>query len=390
METNRPSGKPQSRGGRGRIEKEESFETIKGSSVQEFIPAAHKAIEQQRTTRTKTSNIERVLLSRSAAKYKKADAKKRKNAAKWRGNSLNTDSRISRYKETTSPCKVLIRNIPPSVSFDEMREILTPYDISDKMIWRYVMGKTRMNERPCTTGRMYLDFRSDTAKAVDFIASLNGYAIECTQKDSKRNLEVAYAPSRRLPGDRKRRDTNAEEIFQDQSYLDFIEALNAPAQKPSVDSTSQEVERIEQPIPALVQFLNEKKGRERPRKGNNFDKKKPTTKHFRKHEDSKTKKSKSIKNDTQTVESKDKIEKAKTRKPSRRQESKSDIKANMTTNICLHNGANKTEANVKPLQSAGSKSGTYSKHKDSQSEKTRKKVFAPKSRAATEPQSLLV
>lgn len=248
METNRPSGKPQSRGGRGRIEKEESFETIKGSSVQEFIPAAHKAIEQQRTTRTKTSNIERVLLSRSAAKYKKSDAKKRKNAAKWRGNSLNTDSRISRYKETTSPCKVLIRNIPPSVSFDEMREILTPYDISDKMIWRYVMGKTRMNERPCTTGRMYLDFRSDTAKAVDFIASLNGYAIECTQKglnwknsriayhissfvvDSKRNLEVAYAPSRRLPGDRKRRDTNAEEIFQDQSYLDFIEALNAPAQ----------------------------------------------------------------------------------------------------------------------------------------------------------------
>nr|CCA27694.1 conserved hypothetical protein [Albugo laibachii Nc14] len=382
MEGNRPSGKPQSRGGRGRNDNEDSIDTLKGANAQEFIPAAHKSIDQQRVTRNKA--VEGIFRSKSRASYKKLDVKNRNNASQWRGACVSTDQRISRYKETISPCKVLIRNIPPSVTLEEMRVILAPYNISCNMIWRFVAGKTRMNERPCVTGRMYLDYKGDNVKAAELITSLNGFAIESNQKDSKRTLEVAYAPSRRLPGDRRRRDPKVGEIFNDPAYLEFIEALDAPAQKPSIDSTSQEAELIEQPIPAVVQFLNEKKGRERLRKGNAFEKKRPTTRHFRKSE---TKKSKFTKSDTQNAESKEKTEKPKTRKSSRRQESKSELKSKSAeTNSEID--ANKTEAIVKA--SRNGKTGTHPKHNDNRSEKTRKKIFAPKARPTTEPQSLLV
>ncbi|KAG7382785.1 regulator of nonsense transcription [Phytophthora pseudosyringae] len=165
---------------------------------------------------------------------------------------------------TTVLKKLVVRNIPPTASEQEARELLQAHGVGDEFAWRFVPGRKRSNNRAPTPARLYLDMKKEPERARRLIASLNGLLFYADAKDSAdaQPLDVEFAPFQKIPREKQRKDAKAGTIDRDPEYVAFLEELAKPKDKlPSAEAVVDmaEGETVEKPVAALVKYLNERK-----------------------------------------------------------------------------------------------------------------------------------
>ncbi|CEG50032.1 Nonsense-mediated decay protein Upf3 [Plasmopara halstedii] len=165
---------------------------------------------------------------------------------------------------TTVLKKVVVRNIPPTASESEARELLQAHGVSDELIWRFVPGLKRSKNRPSTPARLYLDMKHEPESARKLIASLHGQFFYPDLKDQGgfQPLDVEFAPFQKIPREKQRKDAKDGMLDRDPEYIAFLEDLAKPKDKlPSVETLMDMVdgETVEKPVAALVKYMNERK-----------------------------------------------------------------------------------------------------------------------------------
>ncbi|KAG2785432.1 hypothetical protein PC129_g17176 [Phytophthora cactorum] len=165
---------------------------------------------------------------------------------------------------TTVLKKLVVRNIPPTASEQEARELLQTHGVGDELIWRFVPGRKRSNNRPPTPARLYVDMKKEPERARKLIASLHGqfFYPETKDKEGAKPLDVEFAPFQKIPREKQRKDAKVGTIDRDPEYIAFLEELAKPKDKlPSAEALVDmaEGETVEKTVAALVKYLNERK-----------------------------------------------------------------------------------------------------------------------------------
>ncbi|DAZ94740.1 TPA: hypothetical protein N0F65_011556 [Lagenidium giganteum] len=197
--------------------------------------------------------------------------------------------------------KVVVRNIPHTISEDDVWQLLATHGVTREYGWRFVAGKVRGNNRQPHLGRLYLDFKKETEQAKQLIAALNGYSeltasvhVLCCVADKSEPLDVDFAPYQKIPREKQRKDAKVGTIERDPEYLAFVEELNKPKEKlPSADvvADNAEGETVEKPVAALVKYFNERKLRDKKGKAiSKYDKSSATRRSRKKEKPAKEKK----------------------------------------------------------------------------------------------------
>ncbi|CAI5721849.1 unnamed protein product [Peronospora effusa] len=161
--------------------------------------------------------------------------------------------------------KLVVRNIPPTTSEEEVREMLKGYGIGHEVIWRFVPGRNRRkNNREPIPARLYLDLKKQPEKIKTLIAALHGqlFCFNVKETTDIKPLEVEFAPFQKIPREKQRKDAKVGTIDRDPEYVAFLNELAKPKDKlpsaePVVDMA--EGETVEKPVAALVKYLNERK-----------------------------------------------------------------------------------------------------------------------------------
>ncbi|ETN03668.1 hypothetical protein PPTG_15892 [Phytophthora nicotianae INRA-310] len=177
--------------------------------------------------------------------------------------AVTTSARPTRAV-TTVLKKLVVRNIPPTASEQEARGLLHSHGVEDELIWRFVPGRKRSNNRPPTPARLYVDMKKEPERARKLIASLHGqfFYPETKDKDGVKPLDVEFAPFQKVPREKQRKDAKVGTIDRDPEYIAFLEELAKPKDKlPSAEALVDiaEGETVEKPVAALVKYLNERK-----------------------------------------------------------------------------------------------------------------------------------
>ncbi|KAG6590988.1 Nonsense-mediated decay protein Upf3 [Phytophthora cinnamomi] len=165
---------------------------------------------------------------------------------------------------TTVLKKLVVRNIPPTASEQEARELLQAHGVGGEFVWRFVPGRQRSSNRAPTPARLYLDMKKDPERARRLIASLHGQPFYPEAKDGAdaQPLDVEFAPFQKIPREKQRKDAKVGTIDRDPEFLAFLEELAKPKAKlPSAEAVVDmaEGEAVEKPVAALVKYLNERK-----------------------------------------------------------------------------------------------------------------------------------
>ncbi|KAI9983026.1 hypothetical protein PInf_006943 [Phytophthora infestans] len=164
--------------------------------------------------------------------------------------------------------KLVVRNIPPTASEQEARELMQAHGVKNELIWRFVPGRQRSNNRPPTPARLYVDMKKEPERARKLIASLHGqfFYPDTKDKEGTKPLDVEFAPFQKIPREKQRKDVKVGTIDCDPEYLAFLEELAKPKDKlPSAEALVDmaEGETLEKPVAALVKYLNERKSHNR-------------------------------------------------------------------------------------------------------------------------------
>ncbi|KAI9911642.1 hypothetical protein PsorP6_009556 [Peronosclerospora sorghi] len=171
--------------------------------------------------------------------------------------------------------KLVVRNIPPIATDQEVRELLLAHGMGHEFVWRFVPGQKRSNNRAPMPGRLYLDMKKDPEKARKLITSLHGQFFYPDAKDAK-PLDVEFAPFQKIPREKQRKDAKVGTIDRDPEYLSFLEELSKPKDVSELKCLNVEIidiklpsaeaavdmaegETLEKPVAALVKYLNERK-----------------------------------------------------------------------------------------------------------------------------------
>ncbi|TYZ53594.1 hypothetical protein PybrP1_006110, partial [[Pythium] brassicae (nom. inval.)] len=160
--------------------------------------------------------------------------------------------------------KVLIRNIPPAATLEDVWALVEAQGVARESLWRFVAGRVRGGNRPPTPARLYLDLKKDHEQAQRLIVALNGHVLGGGDaKDPQGALDVDFAPYQKVPREKQRKDAKMGTIERDPEYLAFLDELAKPKEKlPSAEAAADSVdagEGVEKPVAALVKYMNERK-----------------------------------------------------------------------------------------------------------------------------------
>ncbi|KAL8895185.1 MAG: hypothetical protein Q9207_008271 [Kuettlingeria erythrocarpa] len=162
--------------------------------------------------------------------------------------------------------KLVIRRLPPGLTEAEFQTALgSEWKVGNgKVDWAiFKAGKVSKDPaKPSKPSRAYLNLTKQ-----EYISALSESARNTTFNDSKNTSKdsalrgppsVEFAPYRKIPRTRTRKDARQGTIDQDSEFIEFLESLTNPVSKAaSVDQSSKSKEKIT--TTPLIQYLKEKK-----------------------------------------------------------------------------------------------------------------------------------
>ena len=161
--------------------------------------------------------------------------------------------------------KIVIRRLPPDITEERLREIITPFP--DHTYWYLAPGDHTLGPLGCS--RAYIAFERED-EIVPFRDQYDGMVLE-SEKGGKYRAIVEFAPYQGIPKKRKP-DYRCGTIDKDSDFQSFIQTLeNRPEPRPSVNLETYleelEANRIHDvQITPLIEYLRDKRsGRSRGR-----------------------------------------------------------------------------------------------------------------------------
>ncbi|KAI4171175.1 MAG: hypothetical protein LQ346_008766 [Caloplaca aetnensis] len=163
--------------------------------------------------------------------------------------------------------KLVIRRLPPGLTEDEFQTALgTEWKVGNgKVDWAiFKAGKVSKDSaaKPSKPSRAYLNLTKQ-----EYVGALSESVRNTTFNDSKNTSKdsalrgppsVEFAPYRKTPRTKTRKDARQGTIDQDSEFIEFLESLTNPVSKAaSVDQSSKSKEKVT--TTPLIQFLKEKK-----------------------------------------------------------------------------------------------------------------------------------
>ncbi|KZF19476.1 hypothetical protein L228DRAFT_251070 [Xylona heveae TC161] len=187
-----------------------------------------------------------------------------------KGTSAGNTPKTSSSRSNAPRLKVIIRRLPPAFSATELDTALgDEWKVgAGKIDWaQYRPGKVSKDPaKPSRPSRAYLHLTDTT-----HLNALSELVRNTTFHDAKGTFRdpcllapptAEFAPYGRIPNGRRRNDARQGTIDQDPEFIDFLESLTNPIQKPpNVDNLPESTSKKEEAATTtpLVQYIKEKK-----------------------------------------------------------------------------------------------------------------------------------
>lgn len=126
-------------------------------------------------------------------------------------------------KEVKPKLKVVVRNLPPTLTREQWEQIILPH-LRLVDFWYYVPGKN--SEKKKRDSRAYLNFITEEA-LFQFHQAFSGHVFVLDRGIEKR-IEVEYAPFQKIPKGKQKPDPTQNTIENDADYQQFLVKLNQP------------------------------------------------------------------------------------------------------------------------------------------------------------------